>query len=334
MLRFYIFTLMLATNMLVANISASSPFQVKNPISKGLHPYGMRDFQLFVENNRYYLLGTEMAKPGTEKRGIVLYSSTNLSEWVEVAVLVDRKKLKPDCWFYDEFKSPKITKINNKFYLTFSANNQTFNPYGSAGVVVAVATNLKGPYSIKTKKQALTTGNNFSLTLSRSNDVVAFWDRDGKIFSAKVDINRLKFPNQPTVAIDQGQLRRDDHFLDAPNVFYDKGKYYLLYSVFKGGYRISFAKSESINGPWEAQTTNDVFYRSEDQAPTMLKMTYPKEKTYAPPCEIIGHAQLFVDLDGKLRLAYHSEDKYAEPYLCIDKADIIDGKVICNPTLQ
>ena len=63
-------------------------------------------------------------------------------------------------------------------------------------------------------------------------------------------------------------------------------------------------------------------------------MTYSKAQTYAPPCEIIGHAQLFADKNNKLWLAYHSEDKYSEPYLCIDEASITNGKVICKPTLK
>lgn len=333
MFRFLLIALVFVTNLLVANISALSPNELSNPISKGLHPYGMRDFHIFIENKTYYLLGTEMAKPGTDKRGIVLYKSKNLTEWTEAAVLVDRTKLNPNCWYYDDFKSPKVMKIRDKYYLTFSANNNAKNPYGSTGIAMAVSSTLSGPYTLITNSKPLTLGNNFSLNITSDNKTVAYWDRDGKIFCAEMN---LKNPvlNNPVVAIDQGQLRKDDHFLDAPSLFFNNGTYYMLYSVFKGGYRISFAISNLLNGKWIAPENNLVFYRSEDQAPTKLKMDYPQAQTYAPPCEIIGHAQLFTDLNGKLRIAYHSEDKYAEPFLCIDYAEIVDGKVICKPTLN
>ena len=328
------FTMMFVANLLTTNIVASNPNAILNPITKGLHPYGMRDFHIFIENKTYYLLGTEMTKPGTDKRGIVLYKSNNLTKWTEVAVLVDRKNLSSDCWYYDDFKSPKISKINSKYYLSFSANNNKKNPYGSTGVAIAVAKNIEGSYKILTSEKPITLGNNFSLNISKKNEVFAYWDKDGKIFCAKMQKDLLSFKKSAFVAIDQQQLRRDDHFLDAPTLYADKGVYYLLYSVFKGGYRISYASSKSIFGKWTALLENDIFYRSEDQASTQLKMSYPKDKTYAPPCEIIGHAQLFTDLEGRLRLAYHSEDKYAEPYLCIDNAEIINGKVICKTTLK
>lgn len=333
MCRFLVFAMILMTSTLRADIVTSNSEQLCNPISKGLHPYGMRDFHIILDNSTYYLLGTEIAKPGTEKRGIVLYKSDNLNVWKEVTRLVDRTKLKPDCWFYDEFKSPKISKIANKYYLTFSANNHKTNPYGSCGVAMAVADKIDGDYEILTPEKPIAFGNNFSLNVLNSNETIAYWDKDGKIYCSDINIKKANLV-KPVVAIDQKQLRQDDHFLDAPSVFFQNGRYYLLYSVFKGGYRISCATAKSLKGPWEATASNDVFYRSENQAPTLLKMTYLTNKTYAPPCEIIGHAQLFVDLYGKLRIAYHSEDKYAEPFLCIDNVEIVDGRVICNPTLK
>lgn len=334
MFRFLIFVMILATNFLVADVVAIKPVSLNNPISKGLHPYGMRDFQIFIDNNTYYLLGTEMVKPGSKKRGIVLYSSKNLNEWKEVAILIDREKLSSDCWYFDDFKSPKIFKFKTKYYLTFSANNFEQNPYGSCGVAIAIADKIDGTYKISTPNTPITLGNNFSLNLSESSQLIAYWDRDGKIFRAEMSENGKQFKTNAVVALDQGQLRRDDHFLDAPSLFLHNDSYFMLYTVFKGGYRLSYSTSKSLKGTWEAPEMNDVFYRSEDQASTVLKNTYPKDKTYAPPCEIIGHAQLFTDLDGQLRIAYHSEDKYAEPFLCIDYAEIVDQKVICKPTLK
>lgn len=334
MFRVLLITLLFIVNLLAVNSYAINNDTIINPITKGLHPYGMRDFHIFIENKTYYLLGTEMAKPGTEKRGIVLYKSNNMTEWTEVAVLVDRKNLSSGCWYFDEFRSPKISKINSKYYLTFSANNNEKNPYGSTGVALAVADKIEGSYKILTPEKPITLGNNFSFNISKKNEVIAYWDKDGKIFRAEMQKDLLSFKKPAFVAIDQQQLRRDDHFLDAPTLYADKGVYYLLYSVFKSGYRISYASSKSILGTWTTPRENDIYYRSEDEASTQLKMNYPKDKTYAPPCEIIGHAQLFTDLAGRLRLAYHSEDKYAEPYLCIDIAEIINGKVICKPTLK
>ena len=332
--KLLLISLLLLVNSLAISIVATGNDSICNPITKGLNPYGQRDFHITTEGKSYYLVATEMQEPGTEKRGIVLYNSKNLKEWTEIAILIDRNTINMNSWYKDEFKAPEIHKIRGKYYLSFNCNNNTTNPYGQLGVGIAVAENIEGPYKILNPESPLTLGNNFTLFEDTDKKIVAYWDLDGRFYAAQMNPDMKSFKSEPKIVLAQNSINPKDNFLDSPSLIRYKNNYYLLYSVFSGGYRISFATSTQALGPWKAPINNTVFYRSEDQASTTLRMNYDRERSYAPPCEIIGQAQLFYDLKGKLKLAYHSEDKYAEPYLCIDNAQIIDGKVICKPTLK
>jgi beta-xylosidase len=282
----------------------------------------------------YYLVATEMPNPEWGRRGIMLYTSKDLIHWQEKSLLIDHKSILNNDWFKGEYRAPEIHELNNKFYLTFSANNQQTNPYGQMGICVAVSESIDGQYNVLTNNAPLILGNNFTLLKDKDQKVYAYWDVDGRFYGAEMNADMCSFKNTPTITVAQNSLNPKDNFMDSPSLFQDKGTYYLLYSVFNAGYRLAYATAKHPLGPWKANADNVVFYRSEDQASIEQKMPYSKGYTYAPPCEIIGQAHLLKDANGSLQLVYHSEDKYAEPFLCIDKAQISDEKIMCNPTLK
>ena len=57
-------------------------------------------------------------------------------------------------------------------------------------------------------------------------------------------------------------------------------------------------------------------------------MPYPHKNAFAHPTQVIFSNQVFAGKNGKLFMAYHSSEKYAEPHLCIEPMVITDGKII------
>ena len=49
-----------------------------NPIRKGLPEYGIRDCHIYVEKGKYYMVGTEIAPPGENKRRQYLYMKVRI----------------------------------------------------------------------------------------------------------------------------------------------------------------------------------------------------------------------------------------------------------------
>ncbi len=66
-------------------------------------------------------------------------------------------------------------------------------------------------------------------------------------------------------------------------------------------------------------------------------MPYPSGYSFAPPTQVIFHHQIFTGPGGKDYLAYHSSEKYSEPYLVIEPVEFTAAgalKVINNKAPQ
>ena len=303
----------------------------KNPIRAGLPEYGIRDCHVIFENNRYYMTGTEISAPGKPKEGIALYESRDMKRWERCAVLLDRDNVAADSPYRDGWDSPEITKIDQRYVLTFGGRNNDVNPYAPTQIVVAVSDNIAGPYTIITP-ETLLRGNRFTL-LEDDGRIYAYWELDGSLYGTEMDRSLTRFISEAQLLLKPRQLRRDDRFLDAPSMLKIGDTYHLIYTVFKGGYYATFATSDAPLGPWSGGEANEIFYRSEDQAPTILQGRYDNSLLFAPPCEIIGNVQFFQGRRGRWYVVYHSEDKYAEPYLCIDEAEVTERSIKVKLTL-
>lgn len=304
----------------------------ENPIRDGLPAYGIRDCHVVTENGKYYMVGTEIAPPGEDKAGISLYESRNMRKWKKISLLVDRKGIPADSWYKDGFDAPEIHKINGRYVLCFGGRNNAVNPYSTTETVIAVSKKIIGPYQVITNRPVVK-GNRFTLWQDDGDGkVYAYWEKDGSLCGALMDSTLTGFSGKPVVIAVPRQFRKDDRFLDAPSVLKYNGKIYLFYTVFKGGYYAANLVADAPLGPWKASDAI-LFYRSEDQAPTQLYGRYADPLIFAPPCEIIGNVQLFKGLKGKWYIAYHSEDKYAEPFFCFDRIFPAEDGFKCTITL-
>lgn len=304
----------------------------QNPIRNGLPEYGIRDCHVIVDNGKYYMVGTEIAPPGEEKKGITLYSSNDMKDWKAVSLLIDRNSIPNDSWYKDAFDSPEIHKINGKYVLCFGGRNNDVNPYSTTETVVAVSNKIDSGYTVITDKPVIK-GNRFTLWQNASDGkVYAYWEKDGSICGAMMNNSLTGILGDPTVIAMPREYRKDDRFLDSPSVFKYNGKVYLFYTVFQGGYYVANLTSDNPLGPWKA-SGDILFYRSEDQAPTQLYGRYSDSIIFGPPCEIIGNIQILQGLNNEWYIVYHSEDKYAEPFFCFDKVETTKDGFKCKITL-
>lgn len=303
-----------------------------NPIRDGLPEYGIRDCHILYDNHSYFLVGTEIAPPGEEKKGITLYSSPDLKKWRKQALLISRDSTANDSRHRDGWDSPELHRIRGQYILSFGGRNDSVNPYSPTEIVLAVSKSIQGPYRIVTPRP-IVKGNRFTLLEDTNGQVYAYWELDGSLYGAPMNKALDGLAHPPKMLLSPRQLRTDDRFLDAPSVLKLADTYYLFYTVFKGGYYAAYATSASPLGPWNGQQSGILFHRSEDQAPTQLHGTYTDPLVFAPPCEIIGNIQLFRGKGKHWYIAYHSEDKYAEPFLCIDPVTVAPGEIKCTPSL-
>lgn len=297
-------------------------FRWENPIwNTGLNSYGASDFFIWKKDDKYFLLATEVPNNEWGQRGIILYSSHDLVHWIEDTYLINRRSVDVDAWYKDGFGQPELHRINGKYYLIFSAYNHKNNPYGRTGLCVAVADDLRGPYRIMNPEASLTYGSNFTLLLD-GGEVYAYWDLDGRFYTARMDTEKGTFASEPHLFLGPEQMGDDYRFLDAPCIYKRDNTYYLISSSFYAGYviRVRYFTSYTPEGPWTMEPEPLMVWK-EDEADMEVKMPWPKETPFPPPTQVIFHHHLFTGPGNKTYIAYHSSEKYSEPYLVIEPVE-------------
>lgn len=296
----------------------SHSFEWQNPIKTGLNPYGQKDFNIVKDGSTYYLTATEMPVPMQEAKGLMLYSSKDLTHWKAEKLLFDRKEIDENAWYRDEWAAPKIHHIGNKYYLSFNNRNNKLKPYTKLGFGMAVADKITGPYQIINKDAPLAYGHHFNL-IENEGKVYSYWDLDGRFYAAEINPAKAEFITKPFEML--GPKTMDNfHYLDAPFIIKNEDNYYLMFSSFYAGYiiRIKYLTSKSPFGPWKSMAKEPLVTFLEAEANENQAMKYPPGYSFAPPTQVIFNNQIFKGPGNKWYVAYHSSEKYAEPYLIIE----------------
>ncbi len=302
-----------------------------NPISNGINVYGMKDFFIFYENESYFLVGTEYKNPFTGYSGPNLYTSKNFSSWNVVKQLIDVSKIPDDAWYKDGWFAPEIKKIKNKYYFTFNNRNNKENPYQKTGFGIAVSDVLTGEYKVLNKDAPLVLSNHGSLTMGKTHDeVYVTFDMDGRVFIAEIDVETASLKTKPKELLGPKYLGKNYKFIDAPQITNINGVYHMLFSQFYGGYvvKVFHLTASHPLGPWQWDSTNPKYTFIEAEADLNVKTKYPEKHGYAPPTQVVFSNQLFLGESGQYFNAYHSSEKYSEPYLCIEPIVIKKDKLI------
>jgi len=261
------------------------------------HEIFFADPTVYVENNTYYLTGTRNSSP----LGFSLLKSPDLMNW-EVACPSDSMILKAgDSTFGTKgFWAPQIIKEIDKYWLTYTANEQT---------VVAAADSLCSTF--RQSSIAPVDGS------EKNIDSFLFKDDDGKWYLYHVRFDNGNFLWVAEYDPETGTIRKDTlkpcfrndqpwentgaypsvPIMEGPTVVKLDGKYYLFYSAnhfMSIDYAVGYATADSPVGPWTKNPANPIIHRS----------IVGENGT--------GHGDLFKDLEGNFRYVFHVHNSDSE----------------------
>lgn len=307
-----------------------------NPIRTGINQYGMKDFFVFYEDENYYLLGTEYDNPFKGHLGPNLYKSKDLTHWKIAKRLINKEAIPFNAWYKDGWFAPEILKIKNKYYFTFNNRNNTDNPYQKLGFGIAVSANLNEEFKVINTEKPIVLGNHGSLVVGNNEDeFFLVYDRDARIYIAEIDIEKGELKTEPKELLGPETLGNKYKYLDAPQITKIGSDYHMLFSQFYGGYEVKIfhMTAKHPTGPWKWDDANPLYTFLEEEADEKVKNNYPTPHGYAPPTQVIFSNQLFLGKNNRYFNAYHSSEKYSEPYLCIEPVEI-NGDKLSIPTAK
>jgi hypothetical protein len=303
--------------------------ELSNPIRNGLNSYGQKDFHIYQENGWYYLVATEYTNTYWPKRGVMLYKSADMVNWQEEKLLINRYSLPDSVWYKDVWSAPELHSVNGSYVLTFNCGNNMLRPYKKLGFGYAVSDKITGPYRIITDDKPLFEGYNASL-FTEGDSVYVYFDVDGVFYYTTLNPGKAAIHHAPIEMLGASTLKDKYKFLDAPSVFKSGKYYFLLLTQFYAGYieRIRYMVADTPVGPWRFVQEEPLYTFLEAEANEQLQMPYPKPNAFAPPTQVVFSHSVFKGSNGNLFMAYHSSEKYAEPYLCIEPIEIKDNQII------
>lgn len=302
----------------------------------------VRDPCIIRDGDTYYLTFTMWPFRNREEQrlsepdqggspGIALYASKDLQAWSFVKWLVKASELPENSPYKNRFWVPEIHKINNRYYLIFTADNwlqKAYNPAGSWGTAghcfVGVADSVTGPYE------------HITWVRGGTCDMTLFGDGDGQVYAVKpkrdvfiqkIDLgqlaqNRIAWagPEERVVACNNADigLAASPEYLEGPWLEKIGNTYCLFYAASYRdascpelrGYRTGVAYADSPRGPWRKDPRGQVFFG--------------------------GHAALFDGPDGRKWISYRWEkDGRACGRLCADPLALDgQGRVQASETLS
>lgn len=247
------------------------------------------DPTIFVENGKYYLTGTRNSEP----LGFTLLESDNLKHWK--AITPDSLVLKCGEGVYGTkgFWAPQILRVNNKYWMTYTANEQT---------ALATADSIK---SLFTQKRISPIDDS-----EKNIDSFLFKDSDGKWYLYHVRFNRGNYLWVAEFNPERGEILKEtlkpcfrndqpwehtgsypsDPIMEGPTVLKLDDHYYLFYSAnhfMSEDYAVGYAVADNPTGPWSKNPNN----------PIISKTTVGEKGS--------GHGDIFKDNAGRYRYVYH-----------------------------
>lgn len=282
----------------------------------------MSDACVFLHDGIYYLpMRWEAGYAGYqgEERGYVLYKSTDLYHWSEPVLVFDANACtNPAFDGISDFWAPELHEYQGKFYI-FATYRSAANDH--RGAAIFRADTPDGPYELITDGHLQPDGwDAIDPTLyvdPEGNPWMIFvheWtsmpDGIGDITAVRLseDLTETVGDFYPLFKANDSVLYPNNNVTDGPWIYQmPDGKLAMLWSGWGDGYFTCVAYSENgILGPWE-QAAEPLFAR---------KNGCP-ESVYGS-----GHAMLFHDQNGDLRMSLHAVYSSCTPFfLHIDDSD-------------
>jgi beta-xylosidase len=254
-----LYTLLLLFSSINA-VAQSKNKQSGNPVIDGWYA----DPEGVIFNNKYYIFPTFSAKY-KDQVFIDAFSSKDLITWEKHPKVIDTTIIK---WAYMAMWAPSIVQKNGKTYLFFSANDiQSKERNGIkddtlGGIGIAVADRPEGPYKDHLGHPLI----NQFYNNAQPIDQYVFKDTDGQYYIiyggwGRCNIARLNNDFTSLLPYEDGKLVKEitpKGYVEGPTMFLRNGIYYLMWSEggwTNGTYKVAYARSKSIFGPFEREST-------------------------------------------------------------------------------
>jgi beta-xylosidase len=206
----------------------------------------------------FYIYATSDGYAGWGGKEFYVWKSTDLAHWERSAEpILTLDGANGDVpWATGNAWAPTIIERDGKYYFYFSGHNPTYN---RKTIGVAVADHPEGPFTAQPQAMIL---NNEAVTSGQAIDPAAFRDpRTGKHYLFWGNGGPSNGPvyaelADDMVSIKPGTIKRIGGLTDFREglfVNYRDGMYHLTYSIDDTGsenYRVGYATSSSIDGPW------------------------------------------------------------------------------------
>jgi len=260
---------------------------------------GLADPYILYEKGYYYLFATGKAN---DERFIPIYKSKDLTRWEFVKGAVSQGS-KTD-WNFKNFWAPEVIKLNNKYYLYYTASPDTAYMNTGNRVGVAISDNIDGPYTSfgVVVPHASIDGHIF---VNYDNKMYIFYtiengNRDGLI-AGRIYADDMLSPTK--VEGNPNPILTNHSWQEGPFLLYRNKTYYLTYSCGNwrnSTYHLRYATSNFVLGPYT------------EHPDTLLKSN---AMVKGP-----GHHAIFTDLNKKDWIVYHGWDTaYKARYPRIDR---------------
>ncbi|KZX20591.1 family 43 glycosylhydrolase [Rathayibacter tanaceti] len=224
-----------------------------SPIIPGLYA----DPNIAVFGDTYYVYATTDGTPGWGGKDFFVWSSKNLVDWTRSAtpILTLDGANGNVPWATGNAWAPTIIEKGGKYYFYFSGHNASLN---RKTIGVAVADNPLGPFTAQptamiTNGESVNSGQAIdpaAFTDPKTGKSYLFWGNGTPVY-AELSDDMLSIRAGTTERISGLTGFREGTFVN-----YRNGMYHLTYSIDDTGsenYRVGYATSTSIGGPWTSR---------------------------------------------------------------------------------
>ncbi|WP_156761645.1 family 43 glycosylhydrolase [Microbacterium karelineae] len=231
--------------------------EVTTPVLDGLYA----DPNIAVFGDTYYIYATSDGYDGWGGKEFYVWKSTDLVDWTrsdEPFLTLDGENGDVP-WATGNAWAPTIIERDGRYFFYFSGHNPA---YDRKAIGVAVADSPEGPFVAEPEAMIL---NDEEVTSGQAIDPAAFHDPvSGEYFLAWGNGGPSNGPvlaklNDDMVSLEEGSFQRIEGltgFREGLFLNHRDGVYHLTYSIDDTGsenYRVGYATSTSIDGPWTSR---------------------------------------------------------------------------------
>ena len=160
----------------------------------------IRDPQILVVGDTYYLTGTQPPYWEGPNAGVHLWSTKDLKHFTDHGLILRREDMPESMWCRDRFWAPELFDGGDGwFYLTFNCRNDSAEYPCEHSVGLARAKAVTGPYEILTKEKPLTAGNDATLFRDEEGALWMGCTAGGYLSIYRLDVENMELSDEVAV---------------------------------------------------------------------------------------------------------------------------------------